>query len=247
MSLARTIVALAAAAAVMLVARAARADCADPSCPKEVAAAMAKSAARPPLVLSVGLRSLSYAPNARDRFDGGVQTSPMGYTFQGDALGGSTLRAWGGELGLDWAFTPFTYVGVAGAWGVGEWSSQPFQAGSLMVEPRATVNARLWLTGLRAGVRLPLGPVSFRAEMLGGAEWISLQQLATVAATSMTADASSAMWLLEPRVAVDLWTTPYTAFSVYGTMPGFDSRATNGGIAFAIHVRSFDGRYTGVL
>ena len=63
----------------------------------------------------------------------------------------------------------------------------------------------------------------------------------------MTATASTVTWLLEPRVAVDLWTTPYTAVSVFGTMPGFDSRAANGGVAFAVHLRSFDGRYVGVL
>jgi hypothetical protein len=241
------VVAVALVAASLLLARTAAADCADPSCPKEVSSAMAKSAGRPALVVSVALRSLSYAPNARDRFDGTVQSSPRGYQFQGDALGDSTLRAYGGEVGLDWAFTPFTYFGAAGAWGAGEWSAPPFQAGTMTVEPRATVNARIWTGGLRAGVRLPLGPLSFRGELLGGAEWVSLQQLASSATTSMTADAATAMWLLEPRAAVDLWTTPFTAVSVFGSMPGFDARATNAGVAFAIHVRSFDGRYTGVL
>ena len=103
------------------------------------------------------------------------------------------------------------------------------------------------LTGVRAGVRLPLGPLSVRGEMLGGAEWISLQQYASIGQGSMTANATTVTWLLEPRVAVDLWTTPYTAVSVFGTMPGFDSRAVNGGVAFAVHLRSFDGRYVGVL
>ncbi len=208
---------------------------------------MALSSARPALSVSLGLRTRSYVPSSRDRFDGTVPSSPAGYSFQGDALGDSTVRAYGGELAVDWAFTPFTYAGAVGAWGAGEWSAAPFSAGATTVQPRATVNARLWLTGLRAGVRLPLGPISVRAEVLGGGEWISLQQLATGASGPMSADASSAVWLLEPRAAVDLWTSPYTAVSVFGAMPGFDSRATNAGVSFAIHARSFDGRYAGVL
>jgi hypothetical protein len=240
-------VALGVIVASVLVARTAAADCVDMSCPKEVSQAMAASAARYPLVLSVGLRSLSYEPSSRDRFDGNVQTAATAYQFTGDSLGDSAVRAYGAEIGLDWAFSSFFYAGAAAAWGEGAWSAPPFAAGDLTIDPRATVNAHLWLTGVRAGVRLPLGPLSVRGEMLGGAEWIALQQYASVGQAQMTANASTVTWLLEPRVAVDLWTTPYTAVSVFGTMPGFDSRAANGGVAFAVHLRSFDGRYVGVL
>jgi hypothetical protein len=139
------------------------------------------------------------------------------------------------------------YLGAAAAWGEGSWSAPPFAAGSMTIQPRATVNAQLWQTGLRAGARLPLGPVSLRAEVLGGAQWIALQQFASATGDPMTADASSVAWLVEPRAAVDLWTSPYTVVSVFGTMPQFDSRAANAGVMFAWHLRSFDGRYAGVL
>ncbi|HEX3345110.1 MAG TPA: hypothetical protein VHS09_11090 [Polyangiaceae bacterium] len=230
-----------------LAARVAVADCMDPSCPKEVSQAMAASGTRYPLVLSVGLRSLSYFPSSHDRFDGSVQTSPAGYQFTGDALGDSAVRAYGAELGLDWAFSSFFYAGAAAAWGEGAWSAPSFTTGAMTIDPRATVNAHMWLTGARAGVRLPLGPLSVRGELLGGAEWVSLQQYASIAQSTMTANASTVTWLLEPRLAVDLWTTPFTAVSVFAAMPGFDSRAANGGILFAVHLRSFDGRYVGVL
>ena len=248
MGRARTTLAIGLSAASSLWGHAAAADCTDPSCPKEVAQAMAQSGARLPLVLSVGLRSLSYAPSARDHFDGSVSASPMGYEFSGDALGGSALRTYGAEIGADWAFSPFVYLGVAAAWGEGSWTATPFSAGQMAIEPRATVNSHMWLTGLRAGVRLPLGPVSLRAELLGGAEWISLQQFASSSTSGpMSADASSVTWIVEPRAAVDLWTTPYTVVSAFGAMPGFDSRASNAGVTFAWHWRSFDGRYSGVL
>lgn len=247
MKYARTAIAATIATAAVLVAREAQADCTDGSCPREVAQAMADSSARRPLVLSVGLRSLSYVPSSRDRFDGDIQASPMGYQFSGDSLGDSTVRAYGGEIGADLAVTPLVYVGAAAAWGEGAWSATPFPAGALTIEPRGTVDVHMWQTGLRAGVRLPLGPISVRAEVLGGAEWLSLQQLALQGAGSMTATAASVTWLVEPRVAVDLWTTPYTVLSAFGTMPDFDSRGANGGLLFAWHVRSFDGRYSGVL
>lgn len=247
MKVARTALAAAIAFGTFTSARTARADCTDTSCPREVSQAMAESSVRRPLVLSIGLRSLSYVPSSHDHFDGGVQTSPTGYQFAGDALGDSTLRAYGAEVGADLALTPFVTIGAAAAWGEGSWSATPFAAGSMTIEPRGTVNAHMWLTGLRAGIRLPLGPVSLRAELLGGAEWLDLQQLALLGSQSMTANAASVTWLVEPRAAVDLWTTPYTVLSAFGTLPGFDARGANGGLLFAWHLRSFDGRYSGVL
>lgn len=142
--------------------------------------------------------------------------------------------------------TPFVYVGAAGAWGEGSWSATPFQAGGVLVQPRGTVNAHMWQTGLRAGLRIPLGPITARAEVLGGAEWVALQQLAASDTMQMTGGASTVTWLVEPRAAVDLWVTPYTVLSAFAAMPGIETRAANGGVLFSWHLRSFDGRYSGV-
>jgi hypothetical protein len=246
---ARIAMALVAAAGTLLAARVAQADCTDPSCPKEVSQAMQASALRRPFVFSFAVRSLSYLPSAHDRFDGHVQSSPMGYQFSGDELGGSTIRTFGAELGADYALTPLFYAGAAAAWGEGAWSATPFAAGNMTLQPRGTVDTHMWLTGARVGARLPLGPVSVRAELLAGAQWMEVDQLAQPATGSqtMTGSARTVTWLLEPRAAVDLWTTPYLVVSAFGTMPGFESRAANGGLLFAWHWRSFDGRYSGVL
>lgn len=245
----KTCASLLVAAVSILTTRAAAADCAgaDKSCPTTVSQAMAQSSGRFPLILSLGVRSLSYAPSSHDRFDGNIQASPMGYSFSGDALGDAPLRAYGVELGADYALTPLVYAGLATAWGEGTWSAQPFESGGVAVSPRATVNSHMWLSGVRAGVRLPLGPVSLRAEVLGGAEWIDLQQFAGMAGSQMTADASTVSWLVEPRVSADLWVTPYLVVSAFGAMPGANTQAANGGLMLAWHWRSFDGRYSGVL
>ena len=63
----------------------------------------------------------------------------------------------------------------------------------------------------------------------------------------MAASAQSALWLVEPRAAVDLWVSPYVAVTAFATMPGFNAQATNAGFSVAWHPRSFDGRYVGVL
>jgi hypothetical protein len=233
--------------AILSVAGTARADCTDGSCPRDVAQAMAESGAHRPLVLSFGLRSLSYMPSSRDRFDGNLSAGPMSYQFNGDSLGGDPVRAFGGEVGADLLLTPFVYIGAAGAWGEGAWTATPFAAGDVMVQPRGTINAHLWQTGLRGGVRIPLGPITARAEILGGAQWVSLEQQAVSTTMQMVGGASTVTWLVEPRAAVDLWTTPYTVLSAFAAMPGVDARAANGGILFAWHMRSFDGRYSGVL
>jgi hypothetical protein len=244
----RTCTALLVATVSILSTRAAAADCADKSCPTAVSQAMAQSSGRLPLVLSIGVRSLSYAPSSHDRFDGNVASSPTGYSFNGDALGDTPLRAYGVEIGADYALTPLVYAGLATAWGEGSWSAQPFQAGGVTVSPRATVNSHMWLTGARAGVRLPLGPVSLRAEVLGGAQWMDLQQFATTTTGGqMSADATTVAWLVDPRVAADLWVTPYVVVSAFAAMPELDTRAANGGLLLAWHLRSFDGRYSGVL
>ena len=246
MNCARTSLGIVTAIASLLVARVASADCADGSCPRDVTQAMAASSAYRPLVLSFGLRSLSYMPSSRDRFDGGAAAGTA-YQFNGDALGDAPVRGYGGEIGADLMLTPFVYVGASGAWGEGAWSAAPFAAGTMMIEPRGTINAHMWQTGARAGVRLPLGPITVRAELLGGAQWVSLQQLGTANGQQMACGASTVAWLVEPRAAVDLWTTPYTVLSAFAAMPGDDARAANGGLLFAWHLRSFDGRYSGVL
>jgi hypothetical protein len=76
---------------------------------------------------------------------------------------------------------------------------------------------------------------------------VSLQQYATMTAGQTAATAQSVFWLVEPRVAADLWVSPFVAISAFATMPGFVPQATNAGIAVAWHPRSFDGRYIGVL
>ncbi|MGH7294571.1 MAG: hypothetical protein ACRELB_06555, partial [Polyangiaceae bacterium] len=86
-----------------------------------------------------------------------------------------------------------------------------------------------------------------------GAQLVALQQLGTATGATgatgatMSCGASTVAWLVEPRAAVDLWITPYTVLSAFAAMPGVDARAANGGLLFAWHLRSFDGRYSGVL
>jgi hypothetical protein len=196
----------------------------------------------PPLVLTLSFRSLSYSPSSHDSFDGNVETSPLAYKFSGDALGGA-VRAYGFEMGLYWYPTPFTYLGPSLGLGWGKHNGGSFVSDALTIEPRDSINVSVTTFGGVAGLRLPLGPVSVRAEMLAGGDWISIDQYASNAANRLTSTASAVAPLLEPRAAIDLWVTPFATVSLFGAMPSFDPRATDVGLVLSGHLRAFDGKY----
>jgi hypothetical protein len=195
----------------------------------------------PPFVATLTLRSLSFAPSARDSFDGDVATSPLAYKFSGDALG--NLRTYGVEMGLFWYPTPFTYVGPSLGLGTGTYSGPSFVADSLTIEPRDTLNLSVTTLGAVGGLRLPLGLVSLRAELLAGGSWISIDQYALNAANRLTATATTTSWRIEPRATLDLWATPFATVSLFGAMPSFDSRSFDAGLVLSGHLRAFDGRF----
>jgi len=97
--------------------------------------------------------------------------------------------------------------------------------------------------GASAGLRLPLGPVSLRGEMLVGANWVSLSQYASNATNKLTSTATAITALIEPRAAIDLWVTPFATVSLFGAMPSFEPSAVDAGIMLSGHFRAFDGRY----
>ena len=197
----------------------------------------------PGLVGSIGVRSLSYSPSSSTTFDGNVETSPLAYKLSGDSFGPTALRAYGVEFGLGWYPTAFTYVGAALAVGEGKYGGPSFVADSLRIEPRDSLNVSMTYFGGVGGLRLPLGPVSLRAEMAVGGNWISVDQYASTATNRLTSTASATALLIEPRAALDVWATPFLTVSLFASTPSFDTNATNAGLMVAGHLRAFDGRY----
>jgi hypothetical protein len=199
------------------------------------------SAGEIPLVATLGLRSLSYAPSMGGTFDGNVETSPLAYSFPGQSLGSTSLRTYGMEAGLAWYPIPFAYVGLSLAFGMGQWSGAGFSSNNLGISSRGSLDASMINYAALAGLRLPLGTMSLRGEMLLGGSSISIDQYAQNGNNQLTATASSTVLLLEPRVALDVWATPTLTVSLFGSMPSFDPDAANAGIILSMHLRAFDG------
>lgn len=194
-----------------------------------------------PLVATVGFRSLSYVPAMGGTFDGNVETSPLAYSFPGQSLGAGSLRTYGMELGLDWVPVPFAYAGVSLAFGFGQWNGTGFNASNLGITSRGSLDASMFDYGALAGLRLPLGTVSLRGEMLVGGSSVSIDQYAQSGNSQLTATASTTVLLLEPRAALDVWVTPTITLSLFGSMPAFVPEAVNGGVILSMHLRAFDG------
>lgn len=194
-----------------------------------------------PSRVHAGAPIAAYAPSGA-AFDGNVESSPLAYHFSGNALGPSAVETYGLELGALWFPTPYTYVGPAVAFGFGYSGATPAVAGGLSLQPRGTLNASITDLGLVAGLRLPLGVFSLRADVLAGGQWISIDQYVQSGSSSLTATASSTVLLVEPRVSLDLWANPYFTVSAVAAMPNFDERALSGGLMLAGHFRAFDGK-----
>ncbi len=194
-----------------------------------------------PLVATLGLRSLSYVPSMGGTFDGNVETSPLAYSFPGQSLGASAVRTYGPAAGLAWYPIPFVYVGAELAFGWGQWSGAGFSTSNLAISSRGTLDASMIDYGALAGLRLPLGTLSLRGEMLVGGSTVSIDQYAQNGSNQLTATASATVLLLEPRAALDVWISPTVTLSLFGSMPAFEPDAVNAGVILSMHLRAFDG------
>jgi hypothetical protein len=195
-----------------------------------------------PIVAWVSARTLSYPTSSGGMFDGNVESSPLAYHFRGNALGSSAIRSYGGETGLAWLVVPYFYVGANLAYGAGHSSASPFVANGLTLSPGAGLNVDDTVVSGVVGMRLPLGPISVRADLLAGASLMSVDQYATSGANQLTATGSATGLYLEPRVHVDVWVTPFFSVGAFAGMPSLDPTGTNAGITLSVHTVAYDGR-----
>lgn len=194
----------------------------------------------PPLIASLSMRSLSYAPKGGTSFDGRIANSPLAYSFPATRFGASE-RTYGVEGSLAWLPVRYAYVGLAMGAGTGHWAPPAFTANGLSISSQGTLDATLFNLDAFVGLRLPLGIVSVRSEMAVGGSSLTVTQYANSGGNALTATATAWALLLEPRVSLDWWFTPKLTLSVVGAMPAFTPEATDVGIAFAVHTRVLDG------
>lgn len=166
------------------------------------------------------------------------ETQRIGYAnitgqFSGDQL--APMRGNGFYIDVRLHVNPTFYAGVdlRAAWG--DAPTAPFAyAGSTAMTWDSS-----WLMTMAgvAGARIPLGRISLRAEVVAGLHG------ATVSSHAMDVGASTVAPLVEPRIAADLWLSPWWAFEAMAGANALDRSEHVFGVGLALHLQAFDGRF----
>ena len=198
----------------------------------------------PPLTLGVNASYLAIDPRGRS-YKGvmkvGTRTTPIEY--DGSALGKSSVGSGGVGLRITGFLLPFFYAGIE--YGITLGRTQPgsfISDGASFQRGGALIDTTVLFGGALFGLRLPLGRVSVRGDLFLGGYGLSLVQAVTKGAlmnakVSMSASAP----LVEPRVSVDLWATPWVTLSGSYGRNLVDGGTQAGALSVTFHGRAFDG------
>ncbi|MGZ3477149.1 MAG: hypothetical protein ACXWUG_26555, partial [Polyangiales bacterium] len=190
-------------------------------------------------------------------FSGGFDASNRDYTvradsnkgatgtrYSGDRLGIGMVRTYGLDLDIHGFVTDHAYIGLDMAFGLGRAAPRyAIAADGYSFGQTSGPDLLQVRMGGTFGVRIPTPYLSLRAETLVGVEVIAISHDATPTNGGATERGSSTAvsFLVEPRIAVDLWTAPWATMSLWAGKDIFHLRDTSTGIMFALHGRSFDG------
>jgi len=167
-----------------------------------------------------------------------------GYRFNGDALGVPKLTAYGMDGGFLFNITGQLYMGLEGGLGFGTVDSRTFTTGAHTLTNDTGVDVLMFHGGAPIGYRVPLGRASLRGEMFLGAVGVDVSHnvnAPTIAGAPTSASSTALRWLVEPRIAADIWFTQHISFGVYGGVNLVDTNARSMGLILTFHNRAFDG------
>ncbi len=199
-----------------------------------------------PITFGVGARYLTFAP-AGHVFRGTLGKKPdlTSFEYNGSSLGDVPLGAGGIGFRATGYLLPGLYVGIEYGFAMGRNERASFSAGgaSFQSTPKL-IDTASFGGGALAGLRLPLGLLSARAEISLGGESVNLfQSVAKGARASDGVDVGAAAWAIVPRAAVDLWVTPWmTVSGTYGRNL-LDHGSQIASLFLTWHGRSYDGNY----
>ena len=200
---------------------------------------------KPPITFRFGLR---YAQLSTDgvtfKEDFKKKDRPKGYTgyrYSGEELGVSTLSGFGGDGGVTFYVWDQLYLGLEGGLLLGSSQTASFKAGAHSLSDAGGIDVLMFHGGLPVGYRVPLGRASLRGEVLFGGVIASVSQRDLFESENERKAASGARWMIEPRIAADIWFTQHITFGAYAGVNVLDSRGTALGLSLAWHVRAFDG------
>jgi len=165
----------------------------------------------------------------------------VGYSYAGEALGTPTLSGVGGDGGFTFLVVGQLYTGVDGGLALGSTRTATFTTGKHTLSDSSGVDVLFLHGGVPVGYRIPLGRASLRGEVLFGGVLAAVSQRYEAEGRRDTASATAGRWLVEPRVAGDIWFTQHVTFGAYAGVNLLDSRGHALGLTFAWHHRAFDG------
>lgn len=196
-----------------------------------------------PLVLYAGFFT-SHVEPAGHRWSGTPQKNASdSFGVAGSQMGIRTVDT----AGIDFRFvgyaTPFVYLGLDWGFAMGAVDSNVAPTeGYTFRDPKGPdfLHAR---TSFVTGTRIPLGQVSLRLETLVGLDIVSMSVDVKKGTGDWTRGSISSVGLLiEPRLAADVWTGPWSTISLWAGKNLLIPADHTLGLTFAIHGRAFDGQ-----
>jgi hypothetical protein len=153
--------------------------------------------------------------------------------FEGNGL--SPIHGNGLYIDVRLHATPHFYAGVdlRAAWGDAPRATFALRGGQTMQWDSATLMA---MAGV-AGTRVPIGRISLRGELVAGIHGTSLGTM------DGNVGAYSVVPLVEPRLGVDVWLSPWWALEGFAGTNLLDRSEHVFGLGLAMHGQAFDGAY----
>lgn len=201
-----------------------------------------------PVVVGTGLWSGHVVPSNRNWSGTFGKDAPIKFSLPGQQLGMKSVDDVGFDFRMHGYATKTFYLGVDWALALGRVKTNITPREGFEMRDKGSLNYIHAKLATVLGARLPLGPLSLRLEALIGVQIASV----SLEGRSVTANGhgdwlkgsfSSVAFLLEPRVAVDVWTTPWSTISAWGGGSVLFPAERSMGLTIALHGRAFDGRF----
>jgi hypothetical protein len=197
-----------------------------------------------PLVIATGMWSGHVVPSLH-RWGASIgKDNPARVGIDGRELGITSVN----DVGMDFRFHGYAakhfYVGMDWAIALGKVNTKLTQNEGFEFRDKSSVNYAHVRFAAVLGGRVPLGPLSARLEALVGLQIVSISMEARKNGSDwVSASVTSAGLILEPRLAVDVWTTPWSTLTAWGGMSVIYPADRTMGLSIALHGRAFDGRF----
>jgi len=197
-----------------------------------------------PLTAAFGFFSTYVEPRGRS-WSASTEKGAEGVGVSGAAMGMRSMQTFGFDFRFVGNLSQHAYLGLDTALAFAAIGSAVAPTGGWEFRDKKTLDFVHVRESLVLGGRVPLGRLSLRVETLVGFDIASAGvEMRKGQGEWQRGSVTSFMFLLEPRVAVDVWMTPWSTVSVWAGTNFLHPSDRATGISFAIHGRSFDGRLT---